>query len=231
MSRTLNVVRMQLANRQTFIWIPIIILISSFVLSLAIVGILSSSGIDEDKFGYGIQAPLWYFLFTGIYALTLSFPFSQAMSVTRREFWAGTLLTAVLTALILGVVVVVGGLLEQATNGWGINGYFFYLPWIWESGPLVAGVFWIVMTFLVFVVGFGAATLYKRFGPLGLTIVLLSLGVLLVGGMFVIGRTDSWLRVFTWIAEQGPLGFSLWGLLVAAVVSASAYGLLRRAVP
>ena len=31
--------------------------------------------------------------------MTLTFPFSQAMSVTRREFFIGTLLTAILGSL------------------------------------------------------------------------------------------------------------------------------------
>ena len=56
------------------------------------------------------------------------------MSVTRREFYLGTLLTAALTSAILAGIAVVGGLVEQATDGWGMNGWFFGLPWIWEAG-------------------------------------------------------------------------------------------------
>ncbi|MGB4779766.1 hypothetical protein [Microbacterium sp.] len=228
MNRTLNVIRMQLVNRQTFVWLPLIILGGSLVITLLIYAILSSSGLDGPKYGGGAQAPLWYFLAVGVYSLTLSFPFSQAMSVTRREFWAGTLLTAVLTSIILGIVFLLGGLLEQATDGFGLNGYFFYLPWIWEHGPLAAGAFFAIVTMLFFVTGFATATVYKRFGPLGLTVALVGLALLLVGILFVIARTNAWVRVFTWVVEQGALSLALWSLIVTAVLAAATYGLLRR---
>ncbi|WP_424446755.1 hypothetical protein [Microbacterium sp. CH-015] len=231
MNRTLNVIRMQLVNRQTFVWLPIIILLGSFAMSLLIYGILASAGIDEAKYGAGAQAPLWYFLFVGIYALTLSFPFSQAMSVTRREFWAGTLLAAVLTAVLLGLVFVIGGLIEQATRGWGLNGYFFYAPWIWEHGAAAAGLFFGSLTLLVFVIGFGCATVYKRFGPLGLTIVLAGLGLLLVAALFVVARTESWIEMFSWFAGLTAPGAALWAIVGSAVIAAASYALLRRAVP
>ena len=41
MNRTLSVVRMQLINKQTYIWIPLIILGGAFVLALAVYAILA----------------------------------------------------------------------------------------------------------------------------------------------------------------------------------------------
>lgn len=231
MSRTVNVVRMQLINRQTYVWVPLIVLGGSLVIALAIYAMLLSSGIEEPKYGGGAQAPLWYFGVVGIQALTLTFPFSQAMSVTRREFFVGTLLTAMLTSVILAAVFVVGGLIEQATNGWGMNGYFFYLPWIWEGGPASAALFYFVMAMMFFVVGFWAATIYKRFGSVWLTVVLVGIGALLVLGMFVVGRLNAWAQVFTWFAAQGAVSLSLWGLLAGAVLAAIAFFTLRRAIP
>ena len=116
MSRTLNVVRMQLVNRQTFIWIPLIILGGAVMLSIAIYAILAGAGIDAVKAGGAASAPLWYFMALGIGALTFTFPFSQAMSVTRREFFLGTLLTAGAASALLAILFVIGGLIEQATG-------------------------------------------------------------------------------------------------------------------
>ena len=116
MNRTLNVVRMQLVNRATYIWVPLIILGGTLLISFAIFGLISSSGADAQMFGGGAQAPLWYFGVVGVQALTLTFPFSQAMSVTRREFYLGTLITAALTALGLALLFVIGGFIEEATN-------------------------------------------------------------------------------------------------------------------
>jgi len=231
MSRTLNVVRMQLVNSQTYIWIPLIILGGSLLVSLAIYGILDSSGIESPKYGGGAQAPLWYFLAVGVQALTLTFPFSQAMSVTRREFYLGTLLTAAMTAAILSVVFVIGGFIERFTNGWGLNGYFFHLDWIWASGPFGALLFYFAVAMLCFVAGFWAATIYKRFGPTWLTVVLVGIGAVLVGILWLIGLGSAWGPVFTAIAGLGAVGFATCALGLAAVLAVIAFGTLRRAVP
>ena len=231
MSRTINVVRMQLINKQTYVWVPLLVLGGAFLLTLAIYAMLETSGVTGPKYGGGAQAPLWYFCVIGIQALTLTFPFSQAMSVTRREFYAGTLLTAAGSSLILAAIYVVGGYVEDATDGWGLNGYFFSLPWVWEAGPAVALLFWFTAAMLVFVSGFWAATIYKRAGSLVLTLVLVALGGLLVLWMFLVGRANAWAQVFEWFAAQGALGLSLWGLLLGAVLAAVSYGTLRRAVP
>ncbi len=230
-SRTLSVVRMQLINRQTYIWIPLIILGGAFLLALAVYAMLANAGVTGPKYGGGAQAPLWYFGVVGIQALTLTFPFSQAMSVTRREFFLGTLLTAALTSSILAGIAVVGGLVERATDGWGVNGWFFGLPWMWEAGPLGALLVNFVAAMLFFVIGFWAATIYKRFGGIALTFVLVGIGALLIAGMWLIGRLDAWASVLGWFSTVGVVGLSLWGLVLAAVLAAIAFLTLRRAIP
>ncbi|WP_454157384.1 hypothetical protein [Microbacterium lacticum] len=55
MSRTLNVVRMQLANRETFVWVPLLILGSSFVISLIIWGIIAADGVTTNMYGGGAR--------------------------------------------------------------------------------------------------------------------------------------------------------------------------------
>ncbi|WP_243076003.1 hypothetical protein [Microbacterium sp. SS28] len=228
MNRTLNVIRMQFVNRQTFVWVPLIVLGGSLLLSLLIYAMIPG---DFPKYGGGAWAPLWYLLAVGIQSLTMTFPFSQAMSVTRREFYLGTLLTAGIAAAVLAIVFVVGGLIEQATDGWGMNGWFFYLPWIWAAGPLGAAFFYFVTAVLLFIVGFWAATLYKRFGATVLTSVLVGIGLLFVGLLWLIGRLDAWEQIGVWLATSGSLGLAA-GMAVAAVVLAGiAYLTLRRTVP
>ena len=230
-NRTVSVVRMQLINKQTYIWIPLLILGGAFVIAWGVYAILYNSGLQGPFYGGGAQAPLWYFGVVGIQALTLTFPFSQAMSVSRREFYLGTLLTAALTSAILAAIAVVGGLAERATNGWGVNGWFFGLPWIWESGPVGAFLVNFVIAMLFFVIGFWAATIYKRFGSLWLTMVLVGVGVLFLIGLWAIIRFDAWGTVFGWFATQGVVVLSLWGILLGGVLAASAFLTLRRAVP
>jgi len=231
MNRTLNVIRMQLVNRQTYLWVPVIVLGGAFAITLAIYGIIASAGVEGPMYGGGAQAPLWYFAVVGAQALTLTFPFSQAMSVTRREFHIGTHLTAALTAALLALIFAVGGLVEQATIGWGMNGYFFYIPWVSDGGPAAAWLFFFSLAMLFFVFGYWGATIFKRFGTAVLTAVLLGIALILVGLLWLVGRLEAWAQVGAWLGAQGSLGLTLWGLLLIAVLIASSYLTLRRAVP
>jgi hypothetical protein len=228
MSRTLNVVRMQFVNKQTYLWVPLLVLGGAFVLSLAIFAMIPYDGV---KVGGGTYAPLWYFLVVGVQSLTLTFPFSQAMSVSRREFFFGTLLAATTTSAMLALIFMIGGFVEQATTGWGMNGYFFYLEWIWTAGPFAAFFVYFVTAMMFFVTGFWAATIYKRFGSLWLTTVLVGIGALLVAVVWMVGFADAWVAAFTWFAQQGSLGLALWGALLAAMLAGISFLILRRATP
>ena len=234
MNRTANVVRMQLVNRKTFVWIPLIILFASFAITLAIYGIIRYSAggaIDEPMYSGGIQAPLWYFAIVGVYALTLTFPFSQAMSVSRREFFTGTMLTALGTSLGLAVIYLVGGVIEQATDGWGFDGYFFYLPWIWDQGPLAAGLFFFTAALLAFSLGFLGALVYRRFGLIWLIAALIGLIAVLLAAALGISATDSWAAVGNALVNAKAVYVALIGLAVAVVVAGLNYLTLRRAIP
>jgi hypothetical protein len=230
MNRTLNVVRMQLVNRATYIWVPLIVLAGTVVITLAIFGLISSAEADATLIGGGAQAPLWYFGVVGVQALTLTFPFSQAMSVTRREFYLGTLLTAALTSLGLAVLFVIGGFLEEATGGWGMNGYMFRLTWVWSQGALVAGLFFFALAMTFFIVGFCCATVYKRWGNLVLTVVLIGLGLLLIAAMWLVGQLDAWAEVLAWFGALTPIALTGAMVLASAALATISYGMLRRAI-
>lgn len=228
MNRTLNVTRMQFVNRYTFVWLPLIILASSFALSMMVFAIIPYDG---AKYGGGSQAPIWYFFAVGIMSLSYTFPFSQALSITRREFFFGTMLAAVGTALILGTVFILGGAIEQATGGWGVNGYFFYLDWVWRAGALAAGVFYAACALLLFVTGFLGSTIYKRVGALGLTVVLVGVGLILVGALWLIGRANAWVAVGEWMAALTVPALIVSMLAAAVVIGGIAFATLRRATP
>jgi len=228
MLRVLKVVRLQLVNKQTYLWVPLIVLGGSLLVSILIYAMIP---IDQPKYGGGSQAPLWAFLFVGIQALTMVFPFSQAMSVTRRDFYLGTLITAMMTSVILGVVFILGGLFELWTDGWGINGYFFHLPWVWESGPIGAGFIYAVLTMLIFIIGFTSATIYKSWGPLVLLITSFALVLILLGLVFLVTRLELWGQVWMGILDLGALGLALWGLVAIVVMAGVSFLAFRRTIP
>lgn len=228
MRRTLNVVRLQLINRQTFIWVPLIVLGSAVLISVLIYAMIPG---NEPKYGGGGQAPLWYFFAIGLSAMTLTFPFSQAMSVTRREFFLGTIITAILGSAFLGVIFLIGGGIEMLTDGYGINGYVFYLPWLWEAGPLGAFTVYFTLALFLFVLGFTGATIYKSWGPTVLTIAGVALALVILGLVFLATRLELWGQVGIAIMDLGALGLALWGLVAVAVLAAVSFLAFRRAKP
>jgi hypothetical protein len=227
-SRILNVVRLQFVNKQTYLWVPLIVLAGTLVLNILIFAIIPTDG---PKYSGGAQAPLWYFLYVGISSLTLTFPFSQAMSLTRREFFLGTLTAASITAAILACLFVLMGLIERVTNGYGVNGYIGYLPYMWERGWWAAWIVVFVTTMFFFVAGFWSATIYKRWGATALTVVLFGLGLLGIGGLYIAGRLNAWAAIFEWFATTGALGLALWAIPLIALLAGGSYLTLRRATP
>jgi hypothetical protein len=229
--RILNVVRLQFVNRQTFIWIPLLVLGGAWVITMLIYWMISSAIGRPDEgivVGGGQQAPLWYFMVVGVYAMTLTFPFSQAMSLTRREFFLGSLIAAAVSAVGMACVYVLLGLFEQATNGYGINGYFGYMSWLWEAGALSAGLTYFTAIMLAFIIGFWFATVYKRFGPMGLTITILAVALALLGFAALATWQQAWPDIWVWILDTGALGLTLWGILLSALLAVGSYFTLRK---
>ncbi len=228
MSRTLNVIRLQLINKQTFIWVPLIVLGGAVLVSVLIYAMIPGG---DPKYGGGGQAPLWVFFAVGMTAMTLTFPFSQAMSITRREFFFGTLITAILGSAFMGVLFLIGGGIEMLTNGYGVNGYVFHLPWLWEAGPFGAFVVYFTLALFFFVVGFTGATIYKSWGPVVISVAGVGVALVLLGIVFLITRLELWEQVWFGILDLGALGLALWGLVVVAVLAGISFLAFRRAKP
>ncbi|MBT2586203.1 hypothetical protein [Arthrobacter sp. ISL-95] len=228
MSRTLAVARMQLINKWTYIGWPLTILAASFLMSLAIFALIP---VTEGKNGGGSQAPLWYFLVLGIQSMTLAFPFSQGLSISRRAFYLGTLGLFSLIALGMTVLYMVGGVLEKATNGWGVYGYFFNIPWV-TDGPWysTAAFFFVVMMFM-FIIGFWFATIFKRWGTSGTLVSTLGTAIALIGLAALTTLLQGWGYVGNWFAQQTPLSISGWAAVLCVVLAAGSYTTLRRATP
>ncbi|WP_110588120.1 hypothetical protein [Microbacterium suaedae] len=224
-SRTLKVVRLHLMNTQSLVWVPLMILAIAAIISALIFAMIPGDGVKVAGAG---NAPMWYFLALGIQAMTLSFPFSQAMSITRREFFLGTMIVGAIGAAMMATIFLLLAGVEVLTNGYGVNGRVAYLEWIFEPGWVSAWLSYFTATIFLFVVGFWAAVIYRRFGWFAVTAVFALLGLALIIGLFVITRTESWPAVMTWFADVGAFVITLIGLAVAAVTATGAYATLRR---
>lgn len=228
MSRTMAVARMQLINKWTYIGWPLTILAASFLMSLAIFALIP---VTEGKNGGGSQAPLWYFLVLGIQSMTLVFPFSQGLSISRKAFYLGTLGLFSLIAVGMTVLYMLGGVIEKATNGWGVYGYFFNIPWVTDGPWYSTAAFFFVLMMFMFIIGFWFATVFKRWGTTGTLISTLGTGLLLIGVAALSTLLQWWGAIGAWFAQQSPLSISGWAALLCVVLAAGSYTTLRKATP
>jgi hypothetical protein len=218
--RTLNVIRLQFINRWTFIWVPLLVLGGSWVISMLIYLIIAGNGVDGPMYGGGAQAPLWYFTAVGVQAMAYTFPFSQAMSLTRREFFVGSTAAAAVSALGMTAVIVLLGMIEEATGGYGINAYFGYVPFVWDQGPLAAGMLFFGLILLLFTIGFWCATVYKRYGTAVLVGGILAVALVLVGVVALLTWNELWPRVGRLLVDLGAVGLGISALVLTVVLGA-----------
>ncbi|AJT41321.1 hypothetical protein [Psychromicrobium lacuslunae] len=229
MSKVINVVRMQLTNKWTFLGIPAVILAGCFLLSLAIFAIIPNS--VEFKFSGAGQGVIWYFFALGLQALTLTFPFSQGLSISRRAFYLGSMLLFGTVALVMALFYWVMGLIENATNGWGMNGHMFYLPWVSDGAWYATILFFFSIMMFLYLFGFWAATLYKRWQVNGVLVVTIGLAVIIVGLVALLTWQGWWLDFFGWFGAQSNLSIAGWLLALSVLLAGGSYLTLRRATP
>jgi hypothetical protein len=214
---------MQFVNKYTFVWLPLIILVVSLVL-------------DRDlRHPYGGRStaaevrPDLVFLRPRHHVAELHLPFSQALSITRREFFFGTMLAALVTAVLLGAVFGVVGAIERATGGWGVNGYFFAGLGV-DRRPRGRG---------LLRRGGDGALRGRVLGSDALPPLRRSRadahavgrGVLLIAALWLVGRMDAWATVWTWLADLGPMGLTAVLAVLTCVLGAASFLTLRAPSP
>jgi hypothetical protein len=228
MSRTLAVARMQLVTKWTYVGSPLLILAVTFILSLAIFALIP---VSAPKFSGGSQAPLWYFMVLGIQGMTMAFPFSQAMSISRRAYFQGTLGVFSILAVVMTVIYLLGAMVERDTGGWGMNGYFFNIPGLSDGPWYGTGILYFSIMMLMFILGFWFATIFKRWGTTGLLVSLIGTGVVLVGLVALTTLNEWWGRFGAWASGQTPMSLGLGALALCVLLAGGSYLTLRRATP
>ena len=220
---------MQLINKWTFLGIPAVIIAGSFLLSVVIWSLIPDSvGVKYSGAG---QAVMWYFFGLGIQSLTLSFPFSQGLSVSRRNFFLGTVGLFTVLAAVIAALYVVLGFVEQATNGWQLQGQMFAIDWAAGQPWFIQWFFYFILMMFLFLAGFWVATVYKRWKTTGTLIMSLSLAALLVGAGALITLQDWWPAVGAWSVSLTPISTGALTLALVLILAAAAYLTLRRATP
>jgi hypothetical protein len=238
--RILNVVRLHLVNKMTTIYVPWMIMAFIFLVNYAIWWILLANldPADMADASEGIQFSgasayiFVYMLVVAVQAINLTFPFAQGYSVTRRDFYLGSALTFMILSAGYSIVMTLLGLIECATNGWGIGGSMFATVYF-GSGDNVLESFYI--TFLLFLffffVGTATATVYVRWRANGMLVFFACLVLVILGLVALATFTGSWPAVGAWFVASGAVGVVTWMLVPTALAALVGFLILRRATP
>ncbi len=231
MNRVLDVARVQLVAWPTAVGWPFGILAIAFAANLAIFGSLGAEVTENSSTG-GLLAIYIVFFVAYVQSVTQFFPFASALSVTRREFFAGTGLLALAQAFAFAAVLVVLRLVEDATGGWGMSLEFFAVPYLVHDNLLLQLVVYAVPFVVLAMVGMFLGVVYKRWGSNGMFALVLLSGALLGGWIAVTTWRSAWPAVGEWLTTTSPAAMVAgWPALVAVIVGGLAYLGLRRAEP
>ena len=236
--RIVNVVRLHAANPWTTIITPWMIFAVVFGLNVAVWYAVVVAAGGRDKLDPGAFSSngggTWILIFlmvAAIQAMNLTFRFALGMGFTRRDYYIGTLLYFALLAAMFASGITLMAIIERATNGWGVDGRFF-MPW--EAAATSAPTLWLVILLaaLVFIaVGIAAATMWVRWGAVGLYMFFGAFAVVTVGTVWLVTWAKAWDDVGDYLTGHSPLTIVSWTVPITVVSAAFGYLMLRRATP
>lgn len=227
MNRVAAVVKIYARDRYGWIYLPWIILGSSFLVNL----IIAFLAPEQIKTG-GLASIYIYLLVAGIVSIAQTFPFAISFTVRRKDYMLGTIATmAGLSAVFAILLVLLAKLEADWFSGWGVDLTFFSFSYLTEGGLL--GQWWVHFGYMMhlFMLGFLIGSIYRRVGRNGLFFVFIVLALVLMIAGYLIGYYEYWDNIGRWLRDDSPTAVQLsWYLLPLTIVyGLIAYGLLRRA--
>ena len=231
MNRVLQAARLHLINPRAILGIPWLVVAISFAINLAIWW-LTPAGEPDGGFTGGVLALYITVLLVYVQAVTLLLPFAMGASLSRRTFYLGTALVAVVQSLFYGIALSALVAIENATDGWGV-GVQYWAPGIFEVSNPVLQVFASGAPMLAFAfVGVGTGIVQKRWGQTGTWGLIIGAMVFFGGLAVLVSWLEAWGSVADWFADQSvatlTIGLPAVIALIAALIS---FPGIRRVVP
>lgn len=235
-SRIRSVIRLYFTNPMTIAVTPFIVLASIFLLNLAIwvIVVVSSPGDTEAVEGFSYSgASAWIFFYmavVAIQAMNNTFRLALGYGATRRDFYLGSTLVFLLMSVIFTAIITVLGLIETASNGWGLGGRMFTPVYFGDGWGVRITVILCLFLFFTFT-GSAFGAVFVRWGRNGLLVfggILLAI-IVLVG--LAIALLNAWPQFGAWLDANAPFGLALWSLVPSAVFAVAGFFILRGTTP
>ncbi|MBO7742638.1 hypothetical protein I8J29_00425 [Paenibacillus sp. MWE-103] len=225
MNTVQGIVRMHLRDKWSWIYLPWVIVLSSFAVNLLIAGLMAD---DERIITGGLMSIFVYMLVSGIVAVHHTFPFALGLSVRRRDYFSGTLIMILSVSVASSLILMLLSYIESWTDGWNTDLFFFHLPYVSDGNALQQFIVFGSFMLFMYLLGFAISSLFRRFGKTGLysaSIIGLLLGTLFVYGLIYWGW---WNGIHDFFDGRSAFNLALLLLPLSAVLALAGYAFLRR---
>jgi hypothetical protein len=221
-----KVARFHLVDRTSYTALPWAVLAFDFVVWLVLA---ASAGGHNTQIPTGALGAIYlFFLIAGALSIFRSLPFAFALGVSRRSYYAGTVLLAVGLAAVYGLALAMLQVIEQATGGWGVGLHFFRVAYILPGPWYLTWLTSFVLLALMFVYGMWFGLIFRRWNLLGLLAFAAAQVIVLGAGVVIASRAHAWPTISHFFITLSAAGLT--GLLAALAVAllAGGYATMRR---
>ena len=226
MTTVIKVARYHLVQRFPYLVLPWAVLLMVFVINVVIVA-LTPVGHGPTREVGGLASIFVVLYVLGLLSVARSLPFGLALGVSRRTYYRGTALLAVVLAAVDGLGVAVLQVIERATGGWGLHLGFFRLPYILQGPWYLTWLTSFVDLALLFVYGMWSGLVYRRWNLVGLFGFLAIQATVVLFGALVATSAHAWPSIghfFTSLSASGLTGILA---AVAAVLLTGGFATMR----
>ncbi|GIJ37412.1 ABC transporter permease [Micromonospora andamanensis] len=231
MNRALTVARLQLVGWRSVVGWPWGILALSFLINLALFSAMNEADDFEPTTG-GLMSIYIVMFIASISAITQEFPFALGLGVSRRSFYLGNVLHFAGQAISYAAVLYLLAVIEEATDGWGVNLTFFGLPFLLVEHPVLRFLGFAIPFLLLGFIGIAIGLVFKRWGINGL-LMLSTVALAGIGGLVVLATWQGWWSAIGgWFADQPGWAMLVgWPALLTLLLAGLSYLTIRRATP
>ncbi len=232
MTRVLQAARLHLINPLAVLGVPWLVVAISFAINLAIWHLTPAGEQAGGGITGGVLALYVTVLVVYVQAVTQLLPFAMGVSLSRRTFYLGTALVAVVQSLFYGLAIAVLVAIENATGGWG-GGLNYWAPGPFEVDDFALQVLTSGAPMLAFAfIGVGMGVVHKRYGQAGTWGLIVGSMVLFGGLAILLTWLEAWGDLATWFGDQSIATLTI-GLpaALALVVALASFPGIRRVVP
>ncbi|MBE1514664.1 hypothetical protein [Nesterenkonia halotolerans] len=232
-SRVPAAFKLQFTVPSQMIWVPLSVFFLAWAVAIGIgLWIRHITGDGAVIHTGASQATIWCLAFIAAYSASHTFPFSMALSYSRRVFVLGAFLAFATVSAGFGVLFTIGILLERVTGGFWAESYTFDIPAVTQNaGVLGAGLLASAVCLFAMMFGFFWSILYRRVSLMLLWVIALGLIAALAVILMILTQNGWWPQVGDWLSVQSSYTFAGWVLLLTLGLTAVNYVVIRRAVP